>query len=72
MKIEDCKTVPEFFGVEEDAYIWIEGEMAKKLFISSQGYGKYERGESEPNLVMLKKICIVLDISADWLLEIPI
>lgn len=51
---------------------YTQGEMAKKLFISSQGYGKYERGESEPNLVMLKKICIVLDVSADWLLEIPI
>lgn len=36
MKIEDCQTVNEFFGVEEDAYIWIEGEMFRvyKGFIS--------------------------------------
>lgn len=26
MKIEDCKTLPEFFGVEGGDIIWIEGE----------------------------------------------
>lgn len=26
MKIEDCKTLPEFFGVSEGDFIWIDGE----------------------------------------------
>ena len=26
MKIEDCKTVPEFFGVEMGDDIWVQGE----------------------------------------------
>ena len=29
MKIEDCKTVPEFFGVNIHDHIWVEGKRFK-------------------------------------------
>lgn len=48
MKIEDCKTVPEFFGVEEDAYIWIEGEMflVWEYYISGRDTTLQEDGQA--------------------------
>lgn len=45
-------------------------ELAKLLIIKNYTISDYEQGRSEPDLETLKKICIILDISADELLEI--
>lgn len=43
-------------------------EMSKALRIKENTYSRWERGETEPSVAMLVKICKVLDISADELL----
>ena len=45
-------------------------EMAKKLNISRQAYSHYENGDNEPNIEILKKLCIIFNCSADDLLDI--
>lgn len=44
-------------------------EIAKKLHMSSVGYGSYERGQREPGIETLKKLSIILNISIDELVE---
>ena len=44
--------------------------MAKLLNMSRQGYGHYEIGDAEPNVEIIKKLCIIFDCTADELLEI--
>lgn len=44
-------------------------DMASQLNISSVGYGAYERGKNEPDLLTLKKIANILNVSIDYLLE---
>lgn len=41
--------------------------MYTRLGISPNGYASYEQGRTEPNIETLKKICILLDISANYL-----
>lgn len=43
-------------------------EVGKILGISNVAYGAYERGDNEPSLTTLVKICECLNVSADWLL----
>jgi transcriptional regulator with XRE-family HTH domain len=43
-------------------------EMSKALRIRENTYSRWERGETEPSVAMLIRICKVLDISADELL----
>ena len=43
-------------------------EVGKILGISNVAYGAYERGDNEPSLATLVKICECLNVSADWLL----
>lgn len=38
--------------------------------VSSDMVGLYERGKRKPNIETLKEMCIVLDVSADYLLGI--
>lgn len=43
-------------------------DIAKVLGISTTCYAGYEQGYREPDLKTLKKLCIILDVSADYLL----
>lgn len=44
-------------------------ELADTLQISVSNVTKYEKGQLEPNLAILKKICEIFNISADELLN---
>lgn len=44
-------------------------DLAEKLKISISNVTKYERGQLEPNLAILKKLCAVFNASADELLN---
>ena len=41
--------------------------MHTQLGISPNGYASYEQGRTEPNIETLKRICILLDVSANYL-----
>lgn len=43
-------------------------QMAEKLEISQRTYSHYEAGDREPPFSILKKICRLFDVSADYLL----
>ena len=43
-------------------------ELAKVLDISITCYAGYEQGYREPDIKTLKKLCIILDVSADYLI----
>ena len=45
-----------------------QGEVSKALGMSRNAFTNYETGIREPSLETLKKICQVLDVSADYLL----
>ena len=45
-------------------------ELAKRLGVTSQAISKYERGLCLPDVSMVKGLCDVLEISADYLLDI--
>lgn len=38
------------------------------LNISPNGYASYEQGRTEPNIEMIKRLCKIFDVSADYLL----
>ncbi len=42
-------------------------EVAKALGITRGCYAHYEQGVREPSLDLLKKICTLLDVSADYI-----
>lgn len=42
--------------------------MYTRLNVSPNCYASYEQGRTEPNIEMLKQLCIVLEVSADYLL----
>lgn len=44
-------------------------ETATAVGITRACYAHYEQGVREPSLELLKKICTVLDISVDYLLD---
>ncbi len=44
-------------------------ELSKKLEVSISNVTKYERGQLEPNLAIIKKICATFNVSADELLN---
>lgn len=44
-------------------------ELADKLEISVSNITKYEKGQLEPNLAILKKLCVIFNASADELLN---
>jgi transcriptional regulator with XRE-family HTH domain len=45
-------------------------EMAALLHITARAYRNYEYDAREPNLHILKQICIYLNVSADYLIGI--
>ena len=45
-------------------------QIANKLCTTQQAYSYYENGTREPNIDIIRKLCIIFNISADELLEI--
>ena len=45
-------------------------DVARQIPMSQSGYSKIERGVQEPNLTQLRRICQILNISADFLLAL--
>lgn len=45
-------------------------EVSLKLEISTTCYAGYEQGYRQPDLKMLAKICLLFDVSADYMLGI--
>ena len=45
--------------------------LAVELGVDEGRYGQYERAETEPSLTVLHKLCQVLQVSADNLLDFP-
>ena len=42
--------------------------VAEQLNIGLMAYAHYEYGDREPSLEVLKKLCILFDVSADYLI----
>lgn len=47
-------------------------EMARLLHITDRAYRNYEYDAREPNLHILKQICVYLDVSSDYIIGIDI
>ena len=45
-----------------------KSEVSKLLGLSKNAFGNYEAGIREPSLDILKRICIIFDVSSDYLL----
>ena len=43
-------------------------EFASEIGMLQQQYSRYEKGEREPQLKHIRKICRKFNVSADWLL----
>lgn len=46
-------------------------ELGEKLGVTGQAVSKWEKGESLPDIMLLPKLCQILGITADALLEVP-
>jgi len=55
------KSLREEFG-------FLQRDMAVKLDMSTSGYGFYETGRRTPDAIMIKKLCNIFDVDADYLL----
>ena len=49
---------------------WTQRDVAKKLGIAQPIYQRFEKGIYECSYDQLKSICILFDISADYLLDL--
>ena len=49
-----------------------QAECAAAFSVTSVAYGSWERGEREPSIDMIVKICEYFNTSADWLLGVKI
>lgn len=47
-----------------------QDEFALKIGMRQQQYSRYEKGEREPQLKHIKRICKTFNVSADWLLAL--
>ena len=45
-----------------------QAEFANQIGMLQQQYSRYEKGEREPQLKHIRRICRKFDVSADWLL----
>jgi transcriptional regulator with XRE-family HTH domain len=45
-------------------------EVAKMIPMNQSNYSKIERDNQEPNLFQIRRMCEILNVSADYLLEI--
>lgn len=43
-------------------------QIAEKIGVNQTAIGKYERGEIEPNFLILKKLCEIFQCSVDYLI----
>ena len=50
----------------------IDAELAEKIGLTKQQITKYETGSSTPSYDVLKKICLELNTSANWLMGITL
>lgn len=39
-----------------------------KLGVSPNCYASWEQGRTQPDIDSIKKLCVIFDVSADWLL----
>ena len=46
-------------------------EMAEKLGIKQQQYARYEKGINDMPTKYMKKICLKLNVSADYIFSLP-
>ena len=46
-----------------------QAQLAEKLFISAQAVGKWERGESMPDIVTLNKLADILNVDLNYFSE---
>ena len=49
---------------------YTQAEIAEKINITKSGYASWEQGIAEPSIDALKKLCSILNVSSDELLEI--
>lgn len=49
---------------------YTQKKVAELLNLSESGYAHWEQGRTEPSIEMLRKICIALDVSSDYLLNL--
>lgn len=47
-----------------------QSELAHKIGLNQSAIGKYERGELEPNIETLKKMCAVFECSVDFIIGV--
>lgn len=47
-----------------------QAEVAAKLGVSKTCYAGYEQGHRKPSVDMLRQLCILFGVSADYLLEL--
>ena len=47
-----------------------QSQVAKMIGITVSGYASWEQGRTQPNIDMLKKLCQVLDVTSDYLLDL--
>lgn len=45
-----------------------QSEFATQIGMMQQQYSRYEKGEREPQLKHIRRICKTFNVSADWLL----
>lgn len=43
-----------------------QAQLAERLFISAQAVGKWERGESMPDIIMLNRLCEILGVNLNY------
>src|SRR5512145_2159483 len=46
-----------------------QAQLAEKLFISAQAVGKWERGESMPDIITLNKLADILNVDLNYFSE---
>lgn len=56
--------------IREDSDL-TQAELAELIGITKEQYGRYERGVNELPLRYFKKICLGLNVSPAWLLDLP-
>ena len=72
--MENINQIQERFGAKLAEYRrnknFTQEELANRLGVTPQALSKWEKGLSSPDIAMVSSICMMLDVSADYLLEI--
>lgn len=64
MKIQD---ILKFYRKQ---YKFTQTELGNKLGVSQDAISLWEKGKAQPNYEILRKLCIIFDISGDEILDI--